>query len=166
MRYGNLALVLVALLLPAGCNRTDPNVPAEQARFLKDYDAVKGEYTASKTPEKLAALNALVAKPQRVSNWVGLITAPARDMELDLHGEKSDSVWIAIRLGPSCLGELFRLKMSPDDTEMAGKLLALKKDQRVKFSAHSTLKEIAEKESGEGTEIPVVFAIDQLTVME
>ncbi len=83
-----------------------------------------------------------------------------------MNGEKTDSAWVAVQFPDGTHGELYRLKVSPDDAEMAGKILSLQKDQWIKFTGHSALKEIAAQETSEGTEIPLVFAADQLSVSQ
>jgi hypothetical protein len=152
-------------LFLAGCRKNDPAMPADESAFLKRYDEARAAYNDSKTPEKLAAMNQLVAEPHQVKDWVATVVGVKEEEHL-VFGEKADSVWATVVFGKETPGQLFRVKISPDDAPMMGKLLELKKDQQVKFSGHSALKEVAEKESSEGAEVPVVFAVDQLTVVE
>lgn len=164
MRLSLLRILGIATFFLGGCNRNEHGMPADEISFLKEYSSTKADYESSKAPAKLMALNDFVAKPHRVTDWVAQIKAAGRSETHEVNGEKTDSAWVAVQFPDGAHGELFRLKVSPDDAEMAGKLLSLQKDQWVKFTGHSALKEIAAQETSEGTEIPLVFSVDQLTV--
>ncbi len=166
MRIFLLSIFGVASLFLCGCNRNEHGMPADEISFLKDYATAKAAYESSKSPEKLTALNDFVANPHKVTDWVAQIAAAPRSEQHDVNGEKTDSAWVAVQFGGDSHGELFRLKISPDDAEIAGKILSLQKDQWVKFTGHSALKEIAAQESSEGTEIAPAFTVDQLVVSQ